>query len=169
MDKQSLFFTSIVAIVATALILMILQFLAKKFKIKTETEQTFNISYSIWISSILITFFLYLKVALELIENSIEIIIYSKTIENTFLAVMEKISVFAGFTYLFTFISYYIVHSLLKLSFGNREDSIEMEKDNKGYFLTKGVVLILLVFSLQTIFEHFLGWFTIKIDTPFYH
>jgi len=85
------------------------------------------------------------------------------------LAVMEKISVFTGFTYLFTFISYYIVHSLLKLSFGNREDSIEMEKDNKGYFLIKGVVLILLVFSLQTIFEHFLGWFTIKIDTPFYH
>lgn len=169
MDKQSLFFTSIVAIVATALILMMLQFLANKLKIKTESEQTFNASYSIWISSILITFFIYLKVALELIENSIEVIISSKIIDNTFLAVMEKISIFIGFTYFFTFISYYIVHSIVKLSFGNRADSIEMEKDNKGYFIIKGMILILLVFSLQTIFEHFLGWFTIKIDTPFYH
>jgi hypothetical protein len=48
-------------------------------------------------------------------------------------------------------------------------NSIEMEKDNKGYFLIKAIVLILLVFSLQTIFEHFLGWFTIKVETPFYH
>ena len=69
MDEQSLFFTSIVAIVATALMLMLIQFLAKKQNIKPEKEQKVSISYSVWVSSIMITFFMFLKVALELIEN----------------------------------------------------------------------------------------------------
>jgi hypothetical protein len=61
------------------------------------------------------------------------------------------------------------VHNLLKLSIGNHVDSIEMEKDNKGYFFIKAVVLIMLAFSISTIFQDLLGWFTIKVDTPFYH
>lgn len=169
MDKQSLFFTSIVAIVATALMLMSIQFLAKKLNIKSEKEEKITVSYSIWISSIMISFFLYSKVALGLIENSIELIIYSKTIDNAFIAVMQKIAVFSGFTFLFTFLAYYIVHILLIFIIGKRNESIEMEKENTGYFIIKGVLLILLVFSLITIFEHFLGWFVIKVDTPFYH
>jgi hypothetical protein len=169
MDKQSLFFTSIVAIVATALMLMLIQFLSKKLNIKSEKEEKIKVSYSIWVSSILISFFLFLKVALGLIENSIELIIYSKNTDNAFIAVMEKIIIFSGFTFLFTFLAYYIVQILLVFLIGKRNDSIEMEKGNTGYFILKGIFLILLVFSLITIFEHFLGWFAIKIDTPFYH
>jgi hypothetical protein len=169
MDKQSLFFTSIVAIVATALMLMSIQFFAKKLNIKSEKEQKINVSYSVWISSIMIAFFLFLKVALELVENSIELIIYSKTIDNAFIAVMKKISIFSGFTFLFTFFAYYIVHILLVFFIGKRNDSIEMEKENTGYFFIKGIILIFLAFSLMNIFEHLLGWFVIKVDTPFYH
>jgi len=44
-----------------------------------------------------------------------------------------------------------------------------MEKENTGYFIIKGIILILLAFSLITIFEHLLGWFVIKVETPFYH
>jgi hypothetical protein len=169
MDKQSLFFTSIVAIVATALLLMSIQFLAKKLNIKSEKEQKITVSYSIWTTSIMVAFFMFLKVALGLVENSIELIIYSKTIDNTFIAVMQKIAIFSGFTFLFTFLAYYVVHVLLTFTIGKRNDGIEMEKNNSGYFIIKGVILILLAFSLITIFEHFLGWFAIKIDTPFYH
>ena len=169
MDQQSLFFTFLVAIVATALMLTAIQFLAKKQKIQIESEQKINASYSIWISSIMIAFFMFLKVALVLIENSIELIIYSKTIEATFMTVMEKIIIFTGFSFILTFLAYFIVHNLLKLSIGNRVDSIEMEKDNKGYFFIKAVILIMLAFSISTIFQDFLGWFTIKVETPFYH
>ena len=169
MDQQSVFFSILVAICATVLMLMSIQFFIKKFNIKYEKDNKTSLSFSILMSSILIIFFMYLKVALELIENSIELLIYSKTDENTFLAVMQKIATFVGFTFLFTFLSYYIVHKVFNLTFGNRIDSIEIERENTGYFLIKGFVLILLVFSFISIFEHFLRWFAPVIDTPFYH
>lgn len=169
MDQQSLIFTFLVAIVTTALMLTSVQFLAKKQKIQIESEQKINISYSIWISSLMITFFIFLKVALVLIENSIELIIFSKTIEAPFMTVMEKIIIFTGFTFISTFLSYFLVHNLLNILFGSRVNSIEMEKDNRGYFLIKALILILFTFSVLTLFQNFLEWFTIKIDTPFYH
>jgi hypothetical protein len=169
MDQQSLFFTCIVAIVAPALMLMLIQFLAKKQNIKSEKDQKVSISYAVWLSSIMIAFFMFLKVALGLIENSIELIIYSKTIENTFIAVMQKIAIFTGFTFIITFLTYSVVHILMMFAIGKRDEGIEMEKENTGYFIIKGLILILLVFSLITIFEHLLGWFVIKVDTPFYH
>ena len=49
-------------------------------------------------------FFLLLKVSLEMIENSIEVLIYSATSENTFLAVMEKILVYVGLSFVFSVI-----------------------------------------------------------------
>lgn len=169
MDKQSLFFTSIVGIVAIALMLLAIQFLAKRLKLQTNTEQNINASYSVWFGSLLLSFILFLKVALELVENSIELLIADKSINNTFLAVLEQIAIYTGFSFLFTFIAYYIVSIVVKFSIGNRNDSIEIEKDNVGYFIIKGMVLLTLVFSLITIFEHFLRWFAPAIETPFYH
>lgn len=169
MDKQSLFFTSLVAIVAISLMLMAIQFLAKKLKIKLEIEEKSNISFSIWFGSLFISFILFLKVALNFVENAIELLIADNSIGNTFIAVMEKIAIFIGYTFLSTFLAYYIVNLIFKFSFENRTDSIEIEKDNMGYFATKGLVLMTLVYSLQTIFEHFLQWFSPVINTPFYH
>ncbi|WP_295335149.1 hypothetical protein [Flavobacterium sp.] len=169
MNKQSLFFTSLVAIVAIALMIMALQFLTKKLNIKPEVEDKINTSYAIWSTSIFITFFMFLKVALEQTENAIEVIIYSKTIDNTFIEVMQKIVIFIGFTFFFTFLSYYVVNAITKITFGNKVDSIEIERENKGYFIMKGSILLLLVFSLITIFEHFLRWFAPVVNTPFFH
>lgn len=169
MDKQSIFFSCVTAIVSTALMLMTAQYLGKKQNIIIEKEQKINSSYAIWLSSIMVTFFILLKVAIGMVENSIELIIYSKSTKNAFIEVMQKISIFIGFTFIFTFLSYYLVHNLLKLAIGNRIDSIEIQKDNYSYFIVKGVILILFVISLITIFEHFLNWFMPTIETPFYH
>ena len=169
MNKQSLFFTCLVAVVATALMIMAIQFITKKLNIKPETEEKINTSYAIWLMSIFIAFFMFLKIALEQTENTIEVIIYSKTIDNTFIEVMQRIAIFTGFTFFFTFLSYYIVNAIFKLSMGSRIDSYEIEKNNIGYFIIKGLVLILFVLSLITIFEHFLRWFAPEVDTPFYH
>ena len=169
MDEQSLFFTSIVAISATGLMLLALQFLAKKQNLQLQTENKISLAYTFWISSIMVAFFMYLKPALAQIENSIEIIIYSKTIDNTFWAVMQKIIIFVGFTFIFTFLSYFIVHNLLNLLLGKRSNKNESSNENIGYFILKGLLLIFLVFSITTIFEHFLGWFMPIVETPFYH
>lgn len=169
MDKQSLFFTTLVAVVATALIAMAIQFITKKLNIRPESEEKINTSYSIWVISIYASFFMFLKVALQLTESAIELIIYSKTIDNTFTEVMQKIAIYIGFTFFFTFLSYYIVNGVFKLSLGNRSDSHEIERNNIAYFVIKGVVLMLFVFSLITVFEDFLRWFAPVVDTPFYH
>lgn len=169
MNKQSLFFTCLVAVVATALMIMALQFLTKKLNIKTEVDNKINTSYAIWSTSIIITFFIFLKVALEQTENAIEVIIYSETIDNTFIEVMQKIVIFLGFTFFFTFLSYFIVNSIFKIAYGNKVDSFEIDRNNTGYFIIKGAVLLLLVFSVITIFEHFLRWFAPTINTPFFH
>ena len=169
MNKQSIFFTCIVAIVAFALMLMLIQFLAAKLKVKPKTDDVINMSYSIWVGSLLVSFSIFLKIALDLTENAIEIIIYSKTINNTFVAVMEKIAIFTGFSFLFTFLAYYTITQILNLLTGNRSDSIEMEKNNFGYFTIKGLTLVMLTLSLSTIFEHFLRWFMPAVGTPFYH
>lgn len=169
MDKQSIFFTGLVAIIAIAIMLLIVQFISKRQKINLELEPQINLSYSIWISTIMISFVLFLKVALELIENSIETIIYSKIIDNTFLAVMEKISIFVGFTFFITFFSYYLTSMIMRMLFGNRQLNVEIENNNIGYFIINGISIILFTYSILNNFEHFLRWFVIKVETPFYH
>ena len=169
MDKQSIFFTSLVAIIAIAIMLLMVQFISKRQKINLGLEPQINLSYSIWISTIMFTFVLFLKVALELIENSIETIIYSETIDNTFLAVMEKISVFVGFTFFITFFSYYLITIIMRMFFGNKQLNVEIENNNIGYFSINGISLILFTYSILDLFEHFLRWFSPVVSTPFYH
>ena len=66
------------------------------------TNLSLNTSSVLWYLSILLPFFLMLKVSLEMIENSIEVLIYSATTENTFLAVMEKILIYIGLSFVFS-------------------------------------------------------------------
>lgn len=169
MDKQSVFFTSLVAIISIAVFLMILKFISKKQKIDLGLEPQINISYSIWVSSYLISFVFFLKVALEHIENAIETLINSRIDENTFLAVMEKITIFIGFTFIFTFFSYYLISFLIKIFLGKREIKTEIESNNIGFFIINGIAYILFTYSIISVFEQFLSWFSPIVTTPFYH
>ncbi|UGS19878.1 hypothetical protein [Flavobacterium cyclinae] len=168
MNKQSLFFTFIVAIVTLLIALNLISILAKKKNINT-TNLRLNTSLSLWYLSILLPFFLLLKVSLEMIENSIEVLIYSATSENTFLAVMEKILVYVGLSFVFSVIVYLITEKLITFSFGKRQDSIEIENNNYSYFIFKLSLATLLVYSLLSVYEHFLRWFLPVVETPFYH
>ncbi len=169
MERQSVFITSLVAIISIAVFLMILKFISKKQKIDLGLETQINISYSIWVSAYLLSFVFFLKVALSLIENAIETLINSKTDENTFLAIMEKITVFIGFTFIFTFFSYYLISFLIKIFLGKREIKTEIESNNIGFFIINGFAFILFTYSIVSVFEHFLSWFSPIVTTPFYH
>lgn len=169
MNKQSLFFTALVAIIAFVIMLLAIQYMTKKMNIKNDSSEKLNISFSIWVTSLLISFFIFLKIALEQVENSIEIIIKIESIENTFFVVMEKTALFMGFTFLFTFLSLYLIDTSLKFILGRRINNIEIEKENIGYFIIKGTCLILFTYSVSLIFEHFLKWFMPVVETPFYY
>lgn len=169
MDKQSIFFSGLIAIISLAVMLIVLQYISKRQKISLGLESHINISYAIWISAILISYTFFLKITLDLIENAIEIIINSKTIENTFLAAIEKISIFIGFTFLFTFLSYLITNSILKIFLGSRKLEQEITKNNIGYFLIFGICLLLFTYSIINGFEHFLRWFMPVVTTQIYH
>lgn len=168
MNKQSLFFPFLVAIVAIVIMFQLIQFIAKRKNIKSQNSDKTSISYTIWFGTFLISFTLYLKIAIQQIESSIEYLIYANEIENTFLAVMEKISIFIGFTFVATFLTYYLMTFFINILFGKRIESHEIENENYGYFLTKGLAVIAIVVVTTPLFEHLLMWFLPKIETPFY-
>lgn len=168
MNKQSLFFTFLVAIVAIVIMFQLIQFIAKRRNIKSQNNDRTSLSYTMWFGTFLISFTLYLKIALQQIESSIEFLIYANEIENTFLAVMEKISIFIGFTFVATFLTNYLMTFFINILFGKRIESHEIENENYGYFLIKGLSVIALVIVTIPLFEHFLMWFLPKIETPFY-
>jgi hypothetical protein len=167
MDQQSLFFTFIVAIVALLIELNIISIYANKQKIKSLENN--NISLILWYLNFLIPFFLLLKIALELIENSIEVLIYSTTVSNTFVAVMEKIFIFSGLVFLFSFLIYFSIERIVSFFITKKDNVIEIENNNYSYFLFKLSLTVFLTFSLLRIFEDFLKWFLPIVETPFYH
>ena len=123
MDQQSLFFTFIVAIVALLIELNIISIYANKQKIKSLENN--NISLILWYLNFLIPFFLLLKIALELIENSIEVLIYSTTVSNTFVAVMEKIFIFSGLVFLFSFLIYFSIERIVSFFITKKDNVIK--------------------------------------------
>lgn len=167
MDQQSLFFTFIVAIVALLIELNIISIYANKQKIKSLENN--NISLILWHLNFLIPFFLLLRIALEMIENSIEVLIYSTTVSNTFVAVMEKIFIFSGLVFLFSFLIYFSIEKIVSFFISKKDNVIEIENNNYSYFLFKLSLTVFLTFSLLRIYEDFLKWFLPIVETPFYH
>lgn len=168
MNKQSLFFTFLVAIITILIVMNLISILAKKRDINI-SNNSLNTSSILWYLSILLPFFMLLKVSLEMIENSIEVLIYSATVENTFLAVMEKILIYTGLSFVFAAIVFLLIEKLIFFSFGKRQDSIEINNNNFSYFILKLSLSTLLVYSLLSVYDHFLRWFLPVVETPFYH
>lgn len=168
MDKQSLFFTVLVGVISLILALGLLQFLTKK-TFKSGLFERTSWSLLLWQFSWLIPFFIFLKPALVATENTIEVVIYSVTIQNTFFYSVSKILLYIGFTFLFTFLINKVVSIIDKFFFTRNNQIIEIENNNIVYFLFKLLLVIGLAFSFITVFEHFLNWFIPSIETPFYH
>jgi len=168
MNKQSIFFTILVGIISLLLALGLIQFLAKK-TFKLNPHEKLSWSFLIWQSTWLIPFFIFLNSALEITENTIETVIYSNTIQNTFLYSTGKILLYIGFTFLFTFFVNKIVDIADKFFFSKSNYVIELENNNIIYFIFKLLLVVGLALSFSNVFEHFLSWFVPSIETPFYH
>jgi hypothetical protein len=165
MNKQSLFFTFLVAIVVLLIAFNLLILYAKKRKIKTDNT---NISLVLWYSTILVPLFLLLKPALNMIENSIELLIYADSVNNTFIKVMEIILIYTGLTFVFTIVVHLLTEKISIYILDKRDISIEIENNNFYYFIFKLLISTLFVYTLLSVYEDFLKWF-LPVYTPFYH
>jgi hypothetical protein len=166
MNKQSLFFTFLVAIVVLLIAFNLLILYAKKRKIKTDNT---NISLVLWYSTILVPLFLLLKPALNMIENSIELLIYADSVNNTFIKVMEIILIYTGLTFVFTIVVHLLTEKISIYILDKRDVSIEIENNNFSYFMFKLLISTLFVYTLLSVYEDFLKWFLPVFNTPFYH
>ena len=166
MNKQSLFFTFLVAIVVLLIAFNLLILYAKKRKIKTDNT---NISLVLWYSTILVPLFLLLKPALNMIENSIELLIYADSVNNTFIKVMEIILIYTGLTFVFTIVVHLLTEKISIYILDKRDISIEIENNNFYYFIFKLLISTLFVYTLLSVYEDFLKWFLPVFNTPFYH
>ncbi|MFD2890878.1 hypothetical protein ACFS5J_02500 [Flavobacterium chuncheonense] len=167
MDKQSLFFTVLVGIISLILALGLLQIFINK-KIKNDLN-TRTWAFLMWQLSWIIPFFIFLKIALLITENTIETVIYSNTIQNTFFYSVSKILLYIGFTFLYTVFVNKTIDLLDKFFFSKSDMLIELENNNTIYFALKLILVIGFTLSISTVFEHFLNWFVPSIETPFYH
>lgn len=165
MDTLNLIITAIVGIITITLFVLVLQFISKK--INYEQEGNLKTAYAVWISFLILSFAILLSSSLKTISNSIEIIQGMPNKEIT-LQIIQKISLFIGFTFIWFVAIYFITQFLVKILFGKRNDNLEIDRNNYGYYIVKGMLFLTFTFSLLTLFENFLRLFLPIINTPFY-
>lgn len=166
MNTSNLIISAIVGIIAIAIFVIAIQFISKKMNL--EDEGIFKNSFTVWIGCSLISFALLLSTSLKAISNAIEVILGIDKPDNT-LTIIEKVALFTGFTFLFFMVVYFIAKFIAAIIFGKRNIKIEIERNNYNYFIVKGIILLVLTFSMLSIFENFLRLFSPIVDTPFYH
>jgi hypothetical protein len=104
-----------------------------------------------------------------MIENSIELLIYANSVNNTFISVMEKIIIYSGLTFVFTIVVYLLIEKISIFILDKRDVSIEIENNNYAYFIFKLLISSLFIYVLLSTYEYFLRWFLPVFNTPFYH
>ena len=166
MNTSNLIITAIVGIIAIALFVLAIQFLSKK--INYEEEGKLKTAFAVWIGFSLASFALLLSSALKAVSGAIEVILGIAKTENT-LPVIEKVALFAGFTFMWFIVTYFITQFITAILLGKRTDSIEIDRNNYNYFIMKGIILVAFTFAFLSVFENFLRMFSPVVETPFYH
>lgn len=165
MNTSNLIVTTIVGIVAIALFILIIQLISKK--INYEEEGKLKMAFALWVGFLTFSFALLLSNCLMATSNAIEVILGLPKSENT-LQIIEKIALFVGFTFVWFVIVYFVIQFISAILLGKRNDNIEIDRNNYGYYIIKGIFFLTLTFSLLPVFENFLRLFSPIVNTPFY-
>jgi hypothetical protein len=155
-------------IIAIAISMLIIKWITNKLKSKSNVDHTLNISLNIWIGFLVLAYFIILGKSLVLLNEGIDNILNSaKT--NILWKIVQTSSVFWGLTLVWFFVWYFISGYLTLLLLNTKSDSIEADRDNWSYFLTRGIILVGAVFVITPVFEILLRIFIPSIEIPFYH
>jgi hypothetical protein len=159
---------TLAGIIAIAITLLIIQLLTKKVRQKATAEGRYKISFAIWFCALFICASIIMQKVMFILNEALDNI-YKLNSTAQFTNILKTGSLLLGFGATWLVIWYSVTNILSIVIVGKRLDGIEMEADNNGYFLIKGILLIGFILILSPIFEDVLRAFIPNIETPFYH
>ena len=159
---------AIAGLVAIAIVLLIIQLLLKKLKLKSEIDGRLKLSYAIWFVTLFIAASIVNSKTISILSEAMDNI-YKMNPPNILGESIKAISLFIGLGAVWFVIGVYIANLLVVIIVGKRRDSNEMEADNCSYFLIKGFLVIGFVLCLLPTFEILLRTFITSVQLPFYH
>lgn len=159
---------AIAGLVAIAIVLLVIQLLLKKMKLKSEIDGRLKLSYGIWFVTLFIAASIVNSKSISILSEAMDNI-YKMNTQKILTESIKAISLFIGLSVVWFVIGVYVANFLVVIIVGKRKDSNEMEADNYSYFIIKGFLVIGIVFSLLPIFETLLRAFITSVQLPFYH
>ena len=159
---------TIFGIVAIVIILLMIQLLLRKLKMKSDQEGRLKNSYGVWFATLFIAATIIMGRTISILGEAFDNI-YKNVSTNIMGEVAKTASLFIGLS-AFWFVVWYFVANLLSVTIlGNRKDQNEIEADNVSYFLIKGILIIGFILCLLPVFEIMLRTFMPNVQIPFFH
>jgi hypothetical protein len=159
---------TIFGIVAIVIILLMIQLLLRKLKMKSDQEGRLKNSYGVWFATLFIAATIIMGRTISILGEAFDNI-YKNVSTNIMGEVTKTASLFIGLS-AFWFVVWYFVANLLSVTIlGNRKDQNEIEADNVSYFLIKGILIIGFILCLLPVFEIMLRTFMPNVQIPFFH
>ncbi|HSC54177.1 MAG TPA: hypothetical protein VLC98_11165 [Phnomibacter sp.] len=159
---------TIICIISFITILLVIQLLLRKLKLKSEKEGPLNFSYAVWFVTLFIAATIAMVRTIAILNEAIDNL-YKNISTNIIVEVVKTSSLFLGLTALWFIVWYYVSNFLSVTILGTRKDQNEIEANNVSYFLIKGVLIIGFILCLLPVFEIILRIFMPNVQMPFYH
>ena len=160
---------TIIGIVAIVVMLLVIQLLLRKLKIKSGLDSSgLTKSYGIWFAALFIAATITIGKAISVLSEAIDNI-YKNVATNVIGEVAKTATLFIGLSASWFIVWYFVANLLAMTILGSRKDQNEIEADNISYFLIKGVLIIGFIFCLLPVFEIILRTFMPNVQIPFYH
>jgi hypothetical protein len=155
-------------IIAIAVLLITIRMLVKKINNKTNEKGHFFYSYSIWIATIFLSGSLIMYKAISILNEAIDNINKLPTI-NILKEITKTAILFVGMGGIWLIVLIGISNTLTSLLTSKRNVVLEMESDNKGFFIIRGMIIIGSSIILLPAQEELLRLFIPAFQLPFYH
>jgi hypothetical protein len=126
----------IACFVAIAIILLIIQMLLRKIKLKSELDGKLKLAYGIWFAELFLAATFITSKTIIVLSEAIDNI-YKMNSSNAIVETTKAASLFIGLAAVWFVIWYIIAKVPSTLIAGNRNELKEMEADNCAYFLIR--------------------------------
>jgi hypothetical protein len=168
MNTLKLITISCTIIISFILLLLITSLLTKSFKSKINKDGRLKISFGIWYAAIFLAganiISSIINIVVEVIDNLIKI-----QPPKFYIELVKAISLIVGVGFIWLLVWFFAVKFLTKVMPLKTIDNEEMEDDNFGYFLIKGIMLLSIIFSLSSVLSLILRMLIPNVQIPFYH